>query len=75
MRQKPPDLSVLASLPTEAEAILITQLLESHGIEAKAMGGYICDFRSEASGDVRVIVRTEDLSRARAALEENRTVS
>lgn len=58
---------VLADLPGEIEAQLIIAALEEEGIEAFKAGGAVSDFKVGVPGHVQVLVRPEDLDRARDA--------
>lgn len=62
--------AVLVSMPTEAEAAMLVQLLESRGIMAKAVGGLTSGFRAETPGQVKILVHQENLSAAREILRE-----
>jgi hypothetical protein len=72
MRVNRDENAVLVSLPTEAEAAMLVQLLESRGIMAKTVGGLTSGFRAEAPGQVKILVHNEDLSKAREILSERR---
>ncbi|TML33071.1 MAG: DUF2007 domain-containing protein [Actinobacteria bacterium] len=67
-----PDLTVLEVVPTEAEAELICSLLQDAGIPAMqrqtTMGGGAAD-GFPAGGPREILVRAEQLSRARETLE------
>ncbi len=65
------ELAVLASVPTEAEAVMIVAALEAGGIKAKTMGALTSGFRAAVTGDVEVVVRKCDLDRARETLRSN----
>lgn len=65
------ELVVLASVPTEAEAVMIVAALEAEGIEAKTIGALTSGFRALVTGDVEVVVRKCDLDRARKTLRRN----
>lgn len=62
--------TVVASVPSDVEAGTLVSVLDSHGIEARATGGFTAGFRAEAPGTVQVIVRREDEPQARAVLAE-----
>jgi len=51
-------------MPTEAEAVLVVQALQSRGIAAQAEGALTSDFRTEVPGEVKVIVHQADLAEA-----------
>ena len=61
---------VLVRVATDVEAAAIVTALAGHGIEASTTVGYTAGFRAESPGDVNVIVRHGDLSRAQQALAE-----
>lgn len=63
---------VLADLPGEIEAQLIVAALEEQGIEAFKSGGYASDFRVGVPGHVKILVRPEDLDRAKEAFSHLR---
>ena len=63
-------LATLATVSTEMEAQLIVNLLNEHGIAAVATGGSTSQFRAEAPGVVRVMVKQEHLPVARSVLAE-----
>jgi hypothetical protein len=58
---------VLADLNSEAEAVMIVAALAEEGIEAFKSGGPVADFKVGIPGHVQVLVRPEDVNRARAA--------
>ena len=59
--------AVLAEVPAEIEAQLIVAALETEGIEAFKSGGYASDFRVGVPGHIKILVRPEDLDRAKEA--------
>jgi hypothetical protein len=63
---------VLADLPGEVEAQLIVAALEEEGIEAFKAGGAVSDFKVGVAGHVQVLVRPEDLDRAKEAFSHLR---
>jgi len=65
-------LATLATVSTEVEGQLIVNLLQDHGIAAVATGGFTSQFRAEAPGAVRILVKQESLSAARMVLAERR---
>ena len=71
MTTDPNNPEVLTSVPSDLEAAAIVAALAARGVEASTTGGYTAGFRAEAPGNVNVIVRQEDLHRARQALAEN----
>jgi len=66
------DLVVLQSVPSEAQANLIAAALERAGIEAAIEGALTAACRAEAPGEVKIIVRKNDLQKARDTLESNK---
>ena len=67
---------LLESFPSDIEAATLVAALDSHGIPASTTGGYTAGFRAEAPGNVNVIVRRQDLDRARrvlASIEKKQT--
>lgn len=62
-------LVLLASVPTEIQASIITASLEEAGIRAMATGGFTAGFIAEAPGWVRVMVAEEDLAKGKELLE------
>ncbi len=58
-------LEVLVQVPNEIEATLIANDLESEGITSVLTGINTAAFRAEAPGLVSVMVRHDDLDRAR----------
>ena len=69
------DLARLVGARHETEAAVIVAALADHGIRAVATGDFTLGFRAEAPGDVSVLVDSEDLERAKHALEEIRRES
>ena len=59
---------VLTTTPTEAEAAMIVAALENRGVVAHITGALTSGFRTEVPGGVQVLVRQDDLERARDAL-------
>jgi len=70
MSEQAGDVTTLVQVATEIEAEAIAAALEEHGIRAETAGGYTAGFRAEAPGMVRILVRSEDLAKARVALEQ-----
>ena len=66
-------LEVLVQFPGEADANIIANALETEGIKAFLTGVNTASFRAEAPGLVRVMVRREDVDRARQILETRRS--
>ena len=65
MTTEPSSLAVLIEVPNEIEATLIANDLEAEGITSVLTGINTASFRAEAPGLVSVMVRHEDLDRAR----------
>lgn len=63
---------VLADLNSEAEASMIIAALAEEGIDAFKAGGAVSDFKLGVAGHVQVLVRPEDLDRARDAFSHLR---
>jgi Putative prokaryotic signal transducing protein len=70
MTDDPGSPEVLTTAPTDMEAAAIVSALDAHGIQAITTGGYIAGFRAEAPAVVNVIVRHEDLARAKQVLAD-----
>jgi hypothetical protein len=70
MPPNPDTVVTLATAPTEMEAQLFVNILREHGISAVATGGFTSQFRAEAPGVVRVMVRQDDLVAAQSVLAE-----
>jgi hypothetical protein len=70
MTTNPDTLATLATVSTEVEAQLLANMLNDRGIAAVATGGFTSQFRAEAPGVVRVLVKQDDLSVARSVLAE-----
>ena len=66
----PKNPEMLTSVPSDIEAAAIVAALAAHGVQASTTGSYTAGFRAEAPGSVNVIVRREDLDRARRVLAE-----
>ena len=64
-------LATLATVSTEVEAQLLVNLLNDHGIDAIATGGFTSQFRAEAPGAVRVLVKQDNLSVAKSVVAEH----
>lgn len=62
-------LKKVTAVSTEAEAALVVQALAGVGIEATALGGHTANFRAEAPGVVKVMVREADHAAAKSLLE------
>ncbi len=70
MPSDPNNPEVLTSVRTDVEAAAIVGALTARSIVASTTGGYTAGFRAEAPGYVNVIVKYEDLDRARHALAD-----
>ncbi len=62
-------LEVLVQFPGEVDASIIVNALETEGIKAALTGVNTASFRAEAPGLVSVMVRRDDVDRARQVLE------
>jgi len=60
---------VLTTRPSETLAVLLVGALEQEGIRAMMAGQLTSGMRAEAPGQVRILVRSEDLEQARMVLE------
>ena len=63
-------LAVLAQFPGEVGASIIANALEAGGITSALTGVNTASFRAEAPGLVSVMVRREDVERARQILDD-----
>ena len=72
MSSDPQSPEVLISVASDIEAATIVAALAAYNIQATTAGGYTAGFRAEAPGDVHVVVRHEDLIKAKSALAEIR---
>ena len=72
MNEKDDQLEVLTTVLHEVEAELIVNALRQFGIPATATGEFISNFKAEAPGNVRVLVKSADLERAISVLNEVR---
>ncbi len=70
MPSDPQNPEILTTAPSDIEAATIVGALEVHGISAITTGGFIAGFRAEAPAVVNIVVRHEDLERARAVLAQ-----
>jgi hypothetical protein len=70
MPTDPNNPEVLTSVRTDVEAAAIVGALATCGIEASTTGNYTAGFRAEAPGVVNVVVKLQDLERAKLALDE-----
>jgi hypothetical protein len=64
------DLSVLTTAPNEFVAGMIVAALQQAGIPARALGVLSSDFRAEAPGGVRVLVRENHRAAAQSLLDD-----
>jgi cyclic pyranopterin phosphate synthase len=62
------NLVTLKTVPTDLEGRMIASALSANGVEAQVTGEFTAGFRAEAPGQVRVVVRSEDLDRAQEIL-------
>lgn len=60
----------LTAVSNEPEAAAIIVALAERGIEATVTGNFIAGFHALIPSDVKVVVKNEDLARAKKALEE-----
>ena len=65
---------VLLRVPSEMEGNIMLGLLKDAGIRATLTGSFTSGFRAEAPGEVSVVVRCEDLERARKVVQLPETV-
>ena len=70
MKVEPCHLETLVRVLNEIEATVIANALGSEGIESSLAGVHTASFRAEAPGLVSLLVRQEDLNRARQILDE-----
>jgi len=70
MNTEPNHPEVLTSVRNDLEAAPLLAALDRLGIEATTTGGFTADFRAEAYGEVRIVVKHKDLARAKEALEQ-----
>jgi hypothetical protein len=73
MEVKDSALAIVATVPSEVEGQLLANILNDRGIPAAVTGGLTSQFRTEAPGWVRVMVKQESLSAAQAVLAERAT--
>jgi hypothetical protein len=67
-------LEQLMSTPNESQAAMVVTVVNDFGIYAVAEGGLTAGFCAATPGEVHIMVRSQDLDRARKALEEYREV-
>ena len=70
MTTEPNHPEVLTSVRNDLEAMPLLAALANLGIEATKTGSFTADFRAEAPGEVRIVVKQQDLARAKEALKE-----
>ena len=70
MSSKHEPLDVLTSVLHEFEAEMIVGALNRNGIPAKSTGGFISNFKAEAPGSVRILVKRSDFDRAVELLDQ-----
>ncbi len=70
MTTEPNHPEVLTSVRNDLEAMPLIAALAELGIEATKTGSFTADFRAEAPGVVRIVVKQQDLARAKEALKE-----
>lgn len=70
MPNNPDQIEALTSTPDESRAAMVIAALKDRGIDAVAEGGLASQFRTENFGEVKIMVRQNDLERAREALAE-----
>lgn len=56
--------TVVASLPDEMSASALVVKLASHGLKARAVGGFTSGFQTEVASDVRVVVPASQFAAA-----------
>jgi hypothetical protein len=61
---------ILAGFPNEMIASLLVARLRDEDIFTEMVGGLTASFRVEVPGEVRVLVRSQDLERAQKILTE-----
>jgi len=70
MSTDPNNPELLTSVRTEVEAVAVVAALADRGIEATLTGSFTAGFLAEAPGLVQVVVRHEELARAKQILVE-----
>ena len=65
-------LATVITARDSAEAAMVVGLLAADGIEATTTGDFTANFLAEAPGNVKVMVRENDLDRATEVLEKLR---
>lgn len=64
---------VLARVPHDTAAAIIVNALKRRGLFATTTGEYTAGFRAEAPGDVKILVRKNELAAAREVLADIRS--
>jgi len=70
MSAEPNHPEVLTTAANDLEAAPLLAALAELGIETTSTGSFTADFRAEAPGRVRIVVKHEDLARAKEALKK-----
>ena len=70
MAEHPKNIVRLTMADNEMDAGIIIAALDEEGIKATMSGGATADFRVGVPGDVEILVKAEDLSRAQEILQE-----
>ncbi len=70
MTTEPNHPEVLTSVRNDLEAMPLIAALAELGIEATKTGSFTADLRAEAPGEVRIVVKQQDLAAAKQALKE-----
>lgn len=68
--QDHPEPVTVGQYPTEIQATFAANMLREAGIRCEVVGGASSGFKAEAPGYVRLMVSTNDETKARALLEE-----
>lgn len=66
----PDELTTLAHVPTEAEAVPIVEALSAAGIAATMTGGFTAGFIAEAPGDISIQVFEKDRAEAEKIIRQ-----
>ena len=70
MPSDPQNPEILTTASSDMEAATIIGALDVHGIWAIMTGDFIAGFRAETPAVVNIVVRSEDLERARQVLQQ-----
>lgn len=65
-----PEPVTVGQFPTEIQATFAANMLREAGIRCELLGGASSGFKAESPGYVRVLVSSNDETKARALLEE-----